>query len=116
MLLLGGSSGMLEYIADSRNNVKVVMAKDERQKEALKTLKAMKKRTTTRNKQVKRSAKSLHKSFQDHSADAAEIDTIWAEHFADHDRYTSDMLDLRFELREHINREEWGAVFSEDKD
>jgi len=51
---------MLEYIADSRNNVKVVMAKDERQKEALKTLKAMKKRTTTRNKQVKRSAKSLH--------------------------------------------------------
>lgn len=26
--------------------------------------------------------------------------------------YSQDMLDLRFELKEHVTREEWGEIFS----
>lgn len=114
-LLLGGSStATLAYIADTQNSVKIVMVKDERQKEALRTLKAMKKRTNARNKQVKRVRKDLNKALRQDDVNAADIDAIWAGYFAEVDQYDHDMLDLRWELKGHINREEWGAIFSED--
>jgi len=39
---------------------------------------------------------------------------IWAGYFAEVDQYDQDMLDLRFELMEHINRDEWSEIFSQD--
>jgi len=46
ILFLGGAStGILDYIADTRDAVKQVMPKGEEQKAALTTLKAMKKRS-----------------------------------------------------------------------
>ena len=62
-------------------------------------------------KQVKQTAKGLDKTFRDHEFTAAEIDALWAEHYASVNRYNEDMIDLRFELKEHINREEWEAIF-----
>jgi len=60
VLLLGGSAtGMLDYIADTQDTVKVVMEKDDRRKETLDTLKAMKKRTKAHNKMVKRASKEF---------------------------------------------------------
>jgi len=114
LLFGGGSTELLAYIADTQDSVKLVMPKDAQQKEALNTLKAMKKRTKARNKQERRTTKDLALAFRDHSASAAEIDAIWINYFAEHDTYNSDMLDLRFELKEHINREEWQAIFSGD--
>ena len=115
ILLLGGSStATLAYIADTQNNVKTVMVKDDRQKEALRTLKAMKKRTNARNKHVKRASKDLNKALGQEDINTADIDAIWAGYFAGIDQYDHDMLDLRWELKEHINREEWAAIFSRD--
>ena len=113
LILGGGSTGLLDYIADTQDSVKIVMVKDERQKEALTTLKAMKKRANARNKQARNTAKSLDKMFRNHDTTAADIDAIWAEHFAGRDQYNHDMLDLRFELKEYITREEWEAIFPE---
>lgn len=113
MLILGGSStAMLAYIAESQDSVKIVMAKDDRQKAALNTLKAMKKRSDARNKEVGRAIKNLSNSLEQDDIVTADIDAIWAEYFAVIDRYDDDMLDLRFELKEHINREEWNEIFS----
>ena len=115
ILLLGGSStATLAYIADTQDNVKTVMVKDDRQKEALRTLKAMKKRTNARNKHVKRASKDLNKALGQEDINIADIDAIWAGYFAGIDQYDHDMLDLRWELKEHINREEWAAIFSRD--
>lgn len=114
LLFGGGSTELLAYIADTQDSVKIVMPKDAQQKEALNTLKAMKKRTNARNKQERRTAKDLAQAFRDHGANAAEIDAIWVNYFAENDTYNSDMLDLRFELKEHINREEWEAIFPGD--
>ena len=114
LLFGGGSTELLAYIADTQNNVKIVMPKDARQKEALNTLKAMKKRTNARNKQERRTARDVAQAFRGHSANAAEIDAIWVNYFAENDTYNSDMLDFRFELKEHINREEWEAIFPGD--
>jgi ABC-type transporter Mla subunit MlaD len=114
ILFLGGSStGMLDYIADTQDNVKAVMVKDERRTEALATLKAMKKITNARNKQVKRASKELRKviaSF-DQSDDA--FGAIWSGYFATVKQYDHELLDLRYELKEQLTREEWEAVFSE---
>ncbi|MCH8307416.1 MAG: hypothetical protein E2O63_04975 [Gammaproteobacteria bacterium] len=115
ILLLGGSStATLAYIADTQDTVKTVMEKDGRQKGALSTLKAMKKRTNARNKHVKRASKDLNKALGQEDINTADIDAIWAGYFAEIDQYDHDMLDLRWELKEHINREEWAAIFSRD--
>ncbi len=115
LLILGGSStAMLAYIADTQDAVKTVMAKGERQKEALSTLKAMKKRTNARNKQVRRATKDLNKTLRQDEMNAADIDAIWNGYFAEIDQYDHDMLDLRFELKAHINREEWQEIFAGD--
>ena len=110
----GGPTEILAYIADTQDSVKIVMTNDDRQKEALNTLKAMKKRANAYDKQARRTAKGLHKAFRNHDTTAVEVDAIWVEHFTGIDQYNHEMLDLRFELREHINREEWQHIFSRD--
>jgi len=112
MFLGGASTGILDYIADTRDAVKQVMPKGEEQKAALTTLKAMKKRSNARNKQAKRAAKALDKEYADHAAGGAEADAIWNELFVEIGKYNHDMLDLRFELKEQISREEWDEIFS----
>jgi hypothetical protein len=114
MILGGSSSAALAYIADTQDSVRIVMVKDDRQKEALSTLKAMKKRTNARNKQVRRASKDIAKLLRQENINTADIDTIWTGYFAEIDQYNHDMLDLRWELKEHINREEWQEIFSGD--
>jgi len=114
LLLGGGSTATLAYIADTQDSVKTVMVKDDRQKAALSTLKAMKKRTNARNKYVKRASKDMKKTLGQEDINTTDIDAIWAGYFAEIDQYDHDMLDLRWELKEHINREEWQEIFAGD--
>ena len=106
---------MLGFIADTEDSVKTVMLKDDRQKAALSTLKAIKKRTNARNKQVKRVMKDLNLALQQDDISTADIDKIWAGYFAEVDQYKDDILDLRWKLKGHINREEWEGIFSTEQ-
>ena len=113
ILLLGGSAtGMLDYIADTQDTVKAVMEKDDRRKEALGTLKTMKKRTDAHNKMVKRTSKDMSKALSSDETDDAAIDAVWGEYFAQRAAYNGDMLDLRYQLKDHMTREEWQQVFA----
>ncbi len=114
MFLGGASNGILDYIADTKDNIKQVMPKGDEQKAALATLKTMKKRSNVRNKQAKRAAKALDKVYADHAGGGAEADAIWDELFTEIGHYNSDMLDLRFEFKEQISREDWEEIFSEE--
>lgn len=114
MLLGGGASASLDYIADSRDAVKTVMAEDGRQKDALSVLKAMKKRAKSQNKLVRKSVKELGKLLEGREDITAEGDDILDRHLENVASYSSDMLDLRFELKEQITRDEWGQIFSEE--
>ena len=115
ILLLGGdATGMLDYISDSQDTVKAVMEKDDRRKDVLATLKGMEKRTKARNKFVGSSSKSLRGVLGQDDASAADIDAVWMSYFEEREAYNSDMLDLRFQLKEQMTREEWGQVFAED--
>ena len=114
ILYLGASStGLLDYIAESTDNVESAMVNDERRKAALGTLKAMKKITKARNKQVKRVSKELRTAFAGADTSDQELEEIWNGHFVAVNRYDHEMVELRFELKDQLTREEWAAVFSE---
>lgn len=112
LFLGGGSDAYLGYIAESKDNVKMIMADGEERQQALDTLKAMKKRAKERSKLVKRTGKKLNNVFGDVDVSETNIDAIWDEYFSGINDYDQDMLELRFELREHIKREDWERIFS----
>jgi hypothetical protein len=113
-LLLGGSStSTLEYISETRDAVEIVLPKGDEKKTALSTLKAMKKRTNSHNKVAKKTAKTLDKAFGNHDTTADDLDAIWAEYFVEVNKHNDDMLDLRFELKKGISRDEWAAIFQD---
>jgi hypothetical protein len=111
IFVLGGSgSGTLDYIAEFSDTVKVVVENKEDQKAALSTLKAMKKLTSTYDKDYKRTSKELNTTIS--SDDNAAIDAVWDEFLQQRGVYDSSMLDLRFELKDQLTREEWQSIFS----
>jgi uncharacterized protein YccT (UPF0319 family) len=113
ILLLGGSStGMLDYIAETQDTIKVVMQKDDRRKETLSIVKALEKRTNAHNKMVKRASKDLNKTLSSDEVTDADIETVWDAYFSQRATYNQDMLDLRFQLKDQMTREEWQQVFA----
>jgi 2-polyprenyl-6-methoxyphenol hydroxylase-like FAD-dependent oxidoreductase len=112
ILLLGGSNtGMLDFIADTQDEVEVVMEKGDQRKEALSTLKAIKSRTEAHNEAVTGASKGLNKALADNDATQVDIDTNWYRYFAQREAYNRHMLDLRFQLKDQMTREEWQQVF-----
>jgi len=111
LFLSASSTGLLDYIAESRDNVKAVMVKDDRRDAALDTLKAMKKITKGRNKDVKRVSKELRKAFAGADTSDEQLEAIWNGYFVAVNQYDHEIVDLRFELKDQLTREEWEAVF-----
>lgn len=101
----------MDYIADSRDMVKEVMEDGEHRDAALEKLKAMKRRAKDFNKDIKGTTKDLGKLLESGEATSEQIDAIWTVHAENYDAYTRDILDLRFELKGDINREEWAKIF-----
>ena len=115
LLLGGGGSSALEYIGNTRDAIKIVVLKGDLQKAALGTLKTMKKRTSAHNKVFKGTTKELDRAFRDHDTTGDDLDAIWAEYFVELNQYNNDMLNLRFELKESISREEWQVIFQDSE-
>jgi hypothetical protein len=112
MFLGGSSSGVLAFIADTQDSVKTVVVEDQRQQEAFTTVTATKKRTQKLNKDVKRLMKQLQRDLRDHGVQESDIEAIWDEYYELENDYAADMVDLRFQLREQLAREEWEQIFS----
>ena len=113
ILFLGQtSSALLGEISDVQDSVKLVMPKNDQRKAAQGILKQMEKATEARNKQLGKSSKQLNKALADHEFDPIEIDRMWSEYHETRKNFQMKMIDLRFELKEHISREEWEEIFS----
>jgi hypothetical protein len=108
-VLGGGGSGTLDFIADTSDTVKVVVENEESQKTALATLKTMKKQSSGFDKEVKRASKELNAALE--SDDQAAIERAWEKLLQQRNAYDKSMLDMRFELKDQLTREEWEAVF-----
>ena len=114
MLLGGTSSFMLDYIADTRSIVRDIVPRGERRSAALDTLRAMRKTERTYREQLKAAGEDLFDALELPDDVESEIDAIWTAHFAAVQHHNREMLDLRFELREQLTREEWGEIFSSE--
>ncbi len=106
----GGGSGTLAFIADTSDTVEVVVENEESQKAALSTLKTMKKQSSDFDKEVKRASKELNAALE--TDDHAAIESAWGKLLQQRSAYDNSMLDIRFELKDQLSREEWQAVFS----
>ncbi|MCP4629861.1 MAG: hypothetical protein GY850_41085 [bacterium] len=40
-----------------------------------------------------------------------DFDRMWDDYHKDRSSFQRDLIDLRFELKEHISREEWEKIF-----
>ncbi len=116
ILFLGGGSAtqLLGDISEVQDRVKIVMPKDDQRNEALSVLKTVEKRTKSRNKMVQSTTKQLSKGLKDHGVTDAHLDAIWNDYVQGIDEFHRDMIDLRFELKQHISHEEWQQVFGGD--
>lgn len=114
ILFLGGStSAFLDYIDDSRDAVRSVVVEDERRKETLDILGTMSKRSKDHNKQVRTIIEELSGELEGRDDNSEEVTLIGDRHFDTVEEYNKDILDLRFELKEHVTREEWAQIFPE---
>ena len=107
----GGSFGPMVFIDEAMDNTKTVIVDKDRQKEVKASLKAMKDRSKDYVSTVRDAIKGLTPTSNPHDTNAEELDAFWAEIFEQNARYTSDIIDMRFELRDQLSREEWEAMF-----
>ena len=113
ILLLGSTpSNLLEYLDDLNNDIKAVVVDSAQRKAAVDVIKQMEKRTKDQIKMVDKQAKTLDKALAVHDFSTANIDQMWSEYHARRRDFQMRMFDLRFELKNHVTREEWGLVFN----
>ena len=116
-LLAGGSSdsttAFLVFIAENRETINSVMTDDVRRKEAQTILNAMDERAGQYNERLKEASEELGELVRDRENHGVEIAGILARHLEYTEAYSSDIIDLRFELKGTISREEWAQIFSE---
>ena len=62
---------------------------------------------------MSKSSKQLNKALADHEFDTSETDRMWSEYHETRKNFQMEMIDLRFEFKKHISREEWEEIFSD---
>jgi len=115
LLFMGGSSPLLENIDVYQDRTKTVITDEVRQDKAKAVLKSMEKRVKSQNKIRKDIGDQLGDLLEDQAVADAQLDAVWDTYADETKAYDSDMLDLRFELKQHVQREEWVAIFADPK-
>ena len=72
----------------------------------------MKKLTKGYAKSNQNTFKSLLSAMDTVDSETVVIDSIWSDYAESVDSYNAQMIDLRFELRDSLTREEWQAIFA----
>jgi len=101
--------GAVEELSD---RVAIVVEDPVRADAARSTLADLKKNAVAFEKTFAASGKAVKRSYRDHGADRAEIEAVLEQLNRDWERGQERALDLRFELREQLTREEWNALYS----
>ena len=115
VLFLGGGieNAVLDYIGFMRGSVDEVVSDEERQAQAKTTLKDMKKLTNAYSKSNQKAFKTLLAEMSNLDTNADAIGVLWDDYYQDVESYNKQMIDLRFELRESLTRDEWEQIFTD---
>ncbi len=54
----------------------------------------------------------MNKTLSSDDVTDSDVDTIWDAYFSQRAAYNQDMLNLRYQLKDQMTREEWQEVFS----
>jgi len=102
----------LDYIKETEVGVKEIIEDKDRRSEIKATLKAMEKRAKQSGKSAQQAFKELQAEMGGHGLNKAAIDGVFDSYLTSLDEYNKDMIELRFQLRDQLSREEWETLFS----
>jgi hypothetical protein len=108
----GVQDAVLDDIKETKGAVSDVVEDKSRRSDINATLSEMKKRSKQRNKSAKQALKELQGEMAEHDINEAGLDTVFDNYLASLHEYNNDMIDLRFQLRDQLSREEWEVLFS----
>ena len=110
----GINAGVLTPAAveEMSKRVEVVVEEPARADDAREVLKALKEEVLDFENTFAVSGRAIERSYRDHAADRSEIEAELDELNRDWARTQERALDLRYELREHLTREEWAALYA----
>jgi len=113
ILFLGGSGvfGPIAFVDEAIDNARIAISDDDHRKATVAELKAINKRSKEYMKTVKGLGKDLNSYFSEHEVANEEIEAAWTSIFELNDEYSRDIIEMRFELRDQLSREEWQALF-----
>jgi hypothetical protein len=94
------------------DRIAIVVEVPARAEAAQSTLDDLKREAVAFEKTFTASSKAVKRSYRDHAADRAGIEAVLDELNRDWQRGQERALDLRFELRDQLTREEWAALHS----
>ena len=113
----GGASGINagvltpEAVEQMSDRVEIAIEDPGRADDAQAVLKALKEEVLDFENMFADSGKAIERSYRDHAAEKAEIEAELDELNRDWASAQERVLDLHFELREHLTREEWAALY-----
>jgi hypothetical protein len=115
-LFLGGGieHAVLDYVKYIRGSVDDVVADEDRQSAAQATLREMGALTKEHTKANQKAFESLLSEIGEYDQDTGDTEPLWADYTQSVDAYNERMIDLRFELRDTLTRDEWAALFADN--
>ena len=107
----GGTFGPIVFIDEALDSAKVVIVEDDRRKEATATLKAMRKRSSEYKKGAEKLAKDWGPDTDNRDVSDEDLDEFWDKMINLNSEYSNDIVEMRFQLWDQLNRREWEAMF-----
>ena len=108
----GGASGPMLYMQAAAENIDVAVLDEVRRERAATVVESMLDRSKDHNKALDDLRGRLADVVSRHDVTADEIDALWVEYFESDAQYSDEIIDLRFDLKDELTREEWTAIFS----
>ena len=117
----GGGAGAIDAgaltpaaVEELSDRVAIVVEDPARAEAAQSILEDLRKDVVAFDKQFAASGKVVRRSYRDHAADRADVEAALDQLNRDWQRGQERVLNLRFELRDQLTREEWAALYSQE--
>jgi len=102
----------MEFIEKVSDLIRETVSEPHRSEEILSLVNDMEKELKDFNKQLKKSSKTLAKLNRNHNSRREDLENVLDELNDRRINSQEKLLEIRFEMKERMSREEWQAVFS----
>ena len=111
----GGSFGPMDFFDQAKDTAKTAIVDDDQRDEVQATLKTMTSRAKDYSKDASKVMNNVRKGFSDHEARTGHYEDIFTEMNALNTAYSNDIIEMRFDLRDQVTREQWADLFPVEK-